>query len=159
MTNADKTNITHLRERGFSYGKIAEMLNLSKESISSYCKRHGLGGRKKTSAEPVNLTVSSCLFCGGIVEQIPHRKAKKFCSDACRMKWWNLHSSQIERKSEQAFLCPVCGKSFSAYASSNQKYCSRKCYGKSKEAAYGKRKISESLAVSDYHGMGSQPDE
>lgn len=159
MTNADKTNIAHLRKRGFSYGKIAEMLNLSKESVSSHCKRHGLGGRKKSSTEPVNLTVSSCLFCGDIVEQIPHRKAKKFCSDTCRMKWWNLHSSQVKRKSELTFLCPVCGKSFSAYASSNQKYCSRKCYGKFKETAYGKRKISESLAVSDYHGMGSQPDE
>lgn len=132
MTNSDKTNIAHLRNQGFSYKRISEMLSLNENNVSSYCKRHGLGGRKPKPTEQPKFEVASCLYCGNMIQQMPHRKVKKYCSDACRMKWWNSHSKNINRKSQQEFTCPVCGDNFTAYASANQTYCSRNCYAKSK---------------------------
>ena len=107
---------------------IAEILSLSLNTVKSYCKRHKLGGRRERTAENILL----CKQCGEGVPQTPHRKAKIFCSDKCRMAWWNAHPKDVQRKSEQIFVCPVCGGSFSAYASAKQKFCSRKCYGISK---------------------------
>lgn len=155
MKPSDKAKIEAYREKGVTYAEIAEVLSLPLNTIKSYCKRHDLGGRRERTAENISL----CLQCGAGVPQIPHRKVKKFCSDQCRNLWWRSHPTEIKRKSEQIFICPVCKSEFSAYRSSNQKYCSRICYGKSKEGSHVKRKNSERDAVPDRHGMGSFPPE
>jgi endogenous inhibitor of DNA gyrase (YacG/DUF329 family) len=33
--------------------------------------------------------MTPCEFCGQSVRQSEHRKRKRFCSDKCRMSWWN----------------------------------------------------------------------
>lgn len=52
---------------------------------------------------------------------------KKFCSDRCRMKWWNSHLDQVQRKANYDFVCPVCKKPFTVYGNANRKYCSHEC--------------------------------
>lgn len=155
MKPSDKIKIEAYRENGVPYAEIAESLSLPLNTVKSYCKRHDLGGRRERTAESISL----CLQCGTGIPQIPHRKVKKFCSDQCRNLWWRNHRTEVRRKSEQIFICPVCNGKFSAYSSSNQKYCSRACYGKSRGNAFVKREISESDAVPDRHGMGSLPSE
>ena len=132
MTAEQKTKITELRKCGESYKAISDKLGISVNTIKSYCKRHQLECPTKSVPENIRF----CLQCDAEIPQIPHRKAKKFCSDQCRNLWWRNHSAEIHRKSEQIFICPVCRSEFSAYSSSNRKYCSRICYGKSKEASY-----------------------
>ncbi|MCD7944291.1 MAG: hypothetical protein LUH43_05310 [Clostridia bacterium] len=53
-----------------------------------------------------------CKCCGMPVEQTPGRKAKLFCSDECRLKWWNSHPDMVNRKAVYEFICLHCKKSF-----------------------------------------------
>ena len=43
-------------------------------------------------------------------------------------RWWNSHLHLVKRKAMYDFVCPTCGKSFSAYGNRNRKYCSHECY-------------------------------
>ena len=107
MTEADKTQIIKLRAKGCSYKKISAETGISENSIKSFFKRNK----------------DFCPVCG-----IP-LIGKKYCSDKCRISWWNKHphrtSAMIECK------CETCKKTFFAYPSKARKYCSKKCYGKS----------------------------
>lgn len=67
-------------------------------------------------------------MCGAALMQIPHRKPKKFCSDKCRMAWWNSHQELVNRKAIYHLACAHCGQSFDSYGNKNRKYCSRRCY-------------------------------
>lgn len=155
MKSSDKMKIEAYRENGVSYAEIAEILSLPLNTVKSYCKRHNLGGRRERTVENISL----CLQCGTGIPQNPHRKIKKFCSDSCRSLWWRSHNTEIHRKSEQIFICPVCKKEFNAYRSSNQKFCSRACYGKSRGNVLVKHEFSELNTVPDCHGVGSFPSE
>lgn len=121
MTDFQKQQIQQLRYEGNGYKKIAQILDLSENTVKSYCKRNHAISNKIT-----------CLHCGQELDQKAHRKPKKFCSDQCRMRWWNAHPELVKRKSYYAFTCKNCGIPFESYGNSNRKYCSRTCYGKSK---------------------------
>jgi hypothetical protein len=58
----------------------------------------------------------------------PAGRRKKFCSDECRVKWWNAHQNQVSRKAVYEFTCAYCGKSFTVYGNNHRKYCSHDCY-------------------------------
>ena len=135
MTAEQKTKITELRKHGKSYKAISDKLGISVNTIKSYCQRHHLEHQKM----PDNILL--CLQCEREIPQTPKRKSKKFCCDKCRMAWWKAHSAMIRRRSQQEFICPVCGQHFLAYKSTRQKYCSRLCYGKSKGVFYDQREI------------------
>ena len=47
MNDMQRQQIKELRETGHSYGRIAQRLGLSENTIKTYCKRHGLGGVAK----------------------------------------------------------------------------------------------------------------
>lgn len=127
MDAKQKEEIAHLRMQGMTYEQVAKQLQLSVNTVKSYCQRNQLGGRKSTDSNK-----HFCRQCGVEVKQTPHRKLKKFCSDKCRMKWWNGHPEKLHRKSGQSIVCLICENVFFAYVSANRKYCSRECYGKSK---------------------------
>lgn len=69
-----------------------------------------------------------CLQCGKEVAQAPGRKKKKFCSDACRSKWWAAHPKQIRYKLNRTINCAFCGKAFQIHGGQKRKYCSHDCY-------------------------------
>ena len=75
-----------------------------------------------------------CRSCGKAIENVPKRKPRQFCSDACRMKWWNAHPDEVKRKAYYTFTCPHCGRQFESYGNDHRKYCSRGC------SAAGRRK-------------------
>jgi len=124
MTDEQRMQITTLREEGIGYKKIAQTLGLSENTIKSFCQRRKLGGIAIQTTEPE----STCLCCGKTVKQNPGRKQKKFCSDRCRMKWWNGHQDLVNRKANYEYVCPICRKQFVAYGNKNRKYCSLDCY-------------------------------
>jgi endogenous inhibitor of DNA gyrase (YacG/DUF329 family) len=127
MNTAQKEQIRQMRMNGMTYGKVAIQLGLSTNTVKSYCQRNHLGGRKTVHEK------NGCKQCGKEIQQTPHRKEKKFCSDKCRIDWWNAHPEKIQHRSVQTFICPVCGIYFTAYSSKNRKYCSRICYGKARK--------------------------
>lgn len=125
MTDAQKIQISNLRAEGFGYKRIAEQMGISENTIKTYCRRNGLGGKAATE-EQADKHV--CLYCGVEVKQNPGRKEKKFCSDKCRNKWWNEHLDRVNRKAMYEYECPHCKKSFTVYGNSHRKYCSHECY-------------------------------
>ena len=124
MTDNQKQQIKILRESGESYAQISKMTGLPINSIKTYCRRNNLQG---ANVEKNNET-SACRYCGKPIEQNPGRKEKKFCSDKCRMLWWNSHADQVNRKANYSCTCAFCGKQFISYGNKHRKYCSHSCY-------------------------------
>jgi len=131
MTNKQKEKISVLRQAGTSCKEIAEQLDLSVNTVKSYCQRHELQTYVK-----VRNSLRLCMQCHAEIPQTPKRKAKKFCCGKCRQLWWTAHSNLIHCVSLVNHTCPVCGKTFQAYKSKHRIYCSRTCYGKSKEVTH-----------------------
>lgn len=44
MTEEQKLQIRKLRQQGLGYQAIEKMVNLTRDSVRSYCKNHGLQG-------------------------------------------------------------------------------------------------------------------
>ncbi len=129
MTDNQKLQIEKLREQGYGYTKIGQMLGISENTIKSFCRRNGLGGVAiEKVAVPNKEEKHFCLNCGREVKQNQGRKVKKFCSDKCRNKWWNGHLEQVNKKANYEYICPTCKKPFTAYGNANRKYCSHECY-------------------------------
>ena len=97
MTKEQKKQTTRLRNEGFSYNRVADLLGLPLPTVKTFCRRNGLTGtvgfgHRDTSDEHF------CLCCGLPVTQNKGRKEKKFCSDKCRNTWWNAHLDLVSRK-------------------------------------------------------------
>lgn len=136
MNDNQKQFILLSRQEGKSYGEIARELDLSLNTVKSYCMRNMKTPHEPTPAietaapKPVLEPTSVCRQCGAPLEQMPHRRQKQFCSDKCRLTWWHTHRDKA--KGAEDHVCPVCGTAFIADA--HRKYCSHSCYIKSRYA-------------------------
>ncbi len=72
----DKLN--NLRLQGYKPTFIAAVLGLSVNTVKSHIRRH-----------PVIPNTLNCEHCGKPILQNEGRKAKRFCSDKCRITYWN----------------------------------------------------------------------
>lgn len=127
MTDKQKEQIAKYRQEGYGYTQISKMMDLSINSIKTYCRRHSLTGSEVEPVKPQQRG-DACECCGASITQTPGRKKKRFCSDRCRMVWWNSHQDQVKRKANYQFTCCYCKKPFVAYGNANRKYCSHECY-------------------------------
>ena len=123
MTDSTKAAIIKMRENGDSFSYISKNLNIPESTVKSFCRRHNKQPAQTITDAPAT---SYCENCGAPITQHPHRKHKRFCSDSCRLSWWNKHPDLINRSSANTCTCAHCGKSFTAYA--DRKYCSHECY-------------------------------
>ena len=131
MTEIQKEQIHEMRRHGCTYRHIASTLSLKEGTVKTYCVR----ATKKGLIVPVKQTQeSSCMQCGTPIEQIPKRKKKIFCSDACRQKWWGSHQFLIDpdSRARHHFTCAHCNKPFTAYGNPRRKFCSHDCYIKAR---------------------------
>lgn len=132
MKPQQKEAIRQLRAEGQSYTKISLGLGISENTVKSFCRRNNLGGvavARSESAKDIH-----CRECGVRVNQTIGKKQKLYCSDRCRMAWWNAHPESMNRKNTRQFTCSLCGCKFESFGKRQRKYCSRSCYGKSKAA-------------------------
>lgn len=125
MTEEQKKQIKDLRMKGVGYKKIAQYIGLSENTVKSFCRRTAM--QKQEMAAPIK-SDSVCECCGKTMAQIPGRKKRRFCSDACRQKWWNRHLHLVQRKAVYRLKCRHCGRDFEVYGNSRRKYCSHACY-------------------------------
>ncbi|WP_460001212.1 helix-turn-helix domain-containing protein [Paradesulfitobacterium aromaticivorans] len=130
MTYQQKETIKQMRSEGFSYSKIADKLGISENTVKSFCRRNNLGGIGVCNASQDDGI--RCCQCGMPLTYTVGVKQKRFCSDRCRMAWWNTHPEAVRRKAFYPFTCAHCGTAFESYGNKRRKYCSRACYGKSK---------------------------
>lgn len=122
MTEHESKKIIELKEKGNSYNDIAELLGLSVGAVKSFYSRH----------KPQQ---SKCLQCGAEITQKPHRKEKKFCSDKCRISWWNQHPQLGRRSHHQTQICRQCNRTFDIFRKGQRKFCCSECYNKFRKTA------------------------
>ena len=113
MTDKERIVVDALVANNVPVSKIAAQIGISKNTIKSYLQR------KKVS--------DVCLNCGSVLKHIPHHKKKKFCSDKCRMHYWNTHPQEMTLKNATIIKCEYCGKDVFSYRKKARRYCSRAC--------------------------------
>lgn len=121
MNQYIKNEIARLQNEGKNYKEISAILGLPQNTVKSYCYRN-----------PIKSVKYFCKQCGAEIVQQHNRKEKKFCSDSCRMKWWNSNTDKINHKKVNKIICKICYKHFESYGNKKRKFCSRACYFKSK---------------------------
>lgn len=126
MTDTQRTDIAKYRKEGYGYKKIGRLTGISENTVKTYCKRNGLGSTAASVQVADDGTTFKC--CGNPIVQMTGRKPRKFCSDRCRNRWWNAHLDLVNRKANYEFVCPTCGRPFTAYGNAHRKYCSHSCY-------------------------------
>lgn len=128
MTDGQKQQIIRLRAAGDGYGRIAQKVGISVNTVKSFCRRN------KTEEAPLEQSAeftgetTYCENCGKEIRQIAKQKKKRFCCDKCRNAWWNRHLDLVKRKAIYDFKCPHCGKEFQTYGDKRRKYCSHECF-------------------------------
>jgi len=108
-------------------GSCGQMLSMGAQQ----CPRCGFDAAaarmkedRRLQLERVSSPMPECVVCGNPCKtRMKHGKPTKHCSLKC--------SRSLQRRVEKT--CPVCGKSFPSYASSNQVFCTRRCYWKGKK--------------------------
>lgn len=113
-----------MRNKGLGYSAIAKELSLTKDNVKFFCRAHGLSRDMNNGWHPTDI----CRFCGSNVISLPHKKQRIFCSDKCRLAWWNSHPEMVRRKKMHTLVCGYCGSAFES-KNPSQKFCSRACYG------------------------------
>ncbi len=126
MTADEVKIVTDLQRRGLGYKKIAGVTGIAVNTVKTFCRRH------RVEADIKDAPLTFCRTCGAALDTLPKRKPKQFCSDTCRMKWWNSHPGEVNRKAWYSFTCPQCGKEFQSYGNRHRKYCSRECAAKAR---------------------------
>lgn len=136
MNNDQREKIASLRNEGYGYTAIANSVGLSKDSVKAFCRSHGLAGEKAENHAlveiPKEIQNEICPVCGKTLLQTVGHKHRRFCSDKCRVAWWNSHPQMVKQRAVYSFSCPTCGKLFTAYGNSKRKYCSHDCYIKAR---------------------------
>lgn len=104
MTNGQKMEITKFRQDGLGYTAVAKQMGLSGDTVQSFCRRNGLAGE---------ITIK--------IEKVEKQLQKDFCQECGK----NLQQTDGIKKR-------IFGKEFTAYGNSHRKYCSHKCYVRSR---------------------------
>ena len=91
-------NIIILREEGYSYGQISQILNTPKSTVSSYCLDHNIKPIKENKEKRRFLV---CKECGGLFEP-KTKRAQEFCSNKCRGTYWRREKA-YEKALEEEF--------------------------------------------------------
>ena len=117
MTAEEIKTIRDLQQRGLGYKKIATLTGVPVNSVKTYCRRH------KVDAPPAEEPQAFCRGCGKPIQRIPQAKPRLYCSDSCRMRFWNSHRDEVKHKAVYTFTCPYCGPEIQSIGNPNRKYC------------------------------------
>ena len=79
MTDNERLIISKLRTDGVPMTEIAKLTSIPYNTIKSYFRRHPNKLPKKMK----------CLYCGKEIKVNRGRKIKRYCSDHCRISYWN----------------------------------------------------------------------
>ena len=123
MKLQDQIAINNMRLEGHSPSEIAARLGLSSSTVRSHIHRHRHIPGTKT-----------CKHCGKPLVQPKGYREKKFCSDSCRMAWWNSQKEEVNKQAYYKLTCQQCGKEYESYGNAGRKYCCRVCYIASRRA-------------------------
>lgn len=146
MTDEEKKTAMKMIERGYGYRIIASQLGLSVNTVKSFCHRQKVKG---TDIPMTYVPYRDCLWCGELLAQLPHKKKKKFCSDKCRLAYWNDQPEELRKRTHHECVCEFCGKTF--LKPKPQRFCSTACY-----AEYRKRGGNANDQTEESENTGDQ---
>ena len=126
MTDQQKRQIIGMRLRGDSHAAIADALGISRNTVKSFCLRNLHPEPLEVKSVPVKSDV--CDQCGTGFVLCPGHRQRRFCSDQCRITWWNAHRDLLKSNAKVEHTCVCCGKQFMGYERQRRKYCSHACY-------------------------------
>ncbi len=115
-----KDKVLELKNKGYSYNAISKELGIPVSTAKTYLRRDSIERGSK------------CKHCGAELINVVGKKLKKFCSDKCRMTWWNSHRDDVKRNTFYTFKFPCCNSDFVAYGNKKRIYCSIACFTKYK---------------------------
>jgi len=121
-----------MRQKGHSFSKIADALELPKSTVKTFCWRNQnliCDTPKETGTHKPAVPTENkdhCANCGAPLEQRPKQKPRRFCDDSCRYAYWRVHRDCLSTYYPVA--CAHCGKEFDSYGSNSRKYCCHPCY-------------------------------
>lgn len=130
MTAEEKKRVLELRNSGKGAKAISKATGLSENTVKSFLRRYSFSDAPVVLV-PIKYDKKDeprCKQCGKIVTRYEGRRARLFCGDACRNRWWKEHPEEVNRKAIYAYECAYCHKAFTAYGNSTRKYCSHECY-------------------------------
>ena len=118
------------------YGWMINRLKLKGTTLQLYAVIYGFSenGENECSGSLAYLAETTGCTKQTVLNALNKHRKKKFCSDACRLKWWYANSEKLNKKANYDCTCQFCGKVFVSYGNKNRKYCSRSCYGKSRRS-------------------------
>ena len=125
MTTSQKARISQMRLDGESYAAIADALGLSRNTVKSFCLRNICA---ETNEKKAPALTGTCALCGKGFVLCPGHRQRRFCSDRCRMVWWNAHRDLLKSNAKVEYTCAHCGKHFMGYVKQQRKFCSHACY-------------------------------
>ena len=126
MTDQQKKQIKGMRLRGDTFAMIADALGLSRNTVKSFCLRNLRPEPLEVQAAPA--LTGTCAQCSTGFVLCPGHRQRRFCSDRCRMTWWNAHRDLLRSTARVEYTCVCCGKHFMGYEWQRRKYCSHACY-------------------------------
>ena len=112
--NELKIKVNELRQEGYGYKRIAKELSITIGTVRYVCLELE--------------TTGNCKNCNTKIKSTKGKKKKLFCSDKCRLQWWNKNPKKIDKKAYYTHQCKQCKKEFTAYGNNKRIYCSQKCY-------------------------------
>jgi IS30 family transposase len=130
MEEKTKREIKQLRGDGLGYKRIAGQLNISVDTVKSFCKRNQLTGTMVISEQSKTTAIqepNTCRACHQVIKQQSKMKPRQFCSSECRDSWWRKHRSTNLHRG-RAVTCQSCGTEFKVGKHSERKFCSHECY-------------------------------
>ena len=130
MTQSEKQKIIEMQKQGLKYPTIAKLTGINIGTVKTYCRRHPVDA---SDTQPG--TVAFCKECGKPVVVREKCKPRQFCSDVCRMKWWNGHRDEVKHKTESRFICEFCGGAFTRPGKTRHRVCSKKCSAEARKKA------------------------
>ena len=98
MTKKEKTQVELLRTSGYTYGEIANILQLARSTVSNHCIRHSI---EPAGSIAERKEYKLCPNCKELF--IPSRRQKgyqQFCSGNCRGKYW--YKKKCEKQAREA---------------------------------------------------------
>lgn len=82
--------IIKLKNEGLKISEISKRLNIPSGTIKS--KLHRFRIKPTTEDKQVDTcSYDKCKECGSEIKVIKGKKAREFCSDYCRVKYWRKH--------------------------------------------------------------------
>ena len=115
MTEEERLQIKKLRTEGYSYGRIAKILGISRDTISSYCRRKQITILETRANPNESLQYRQCLYCHQLF-LANSLKNQIFCTTECRRSYWKHMEGEANTMEEQALQIKTLRKELDLFA-------------------------------------------